>query len=43
MTSGPATVPVTPEIGTRTLVFALLREVGTVDAGELYAVAEPSA
>ncbi len=29
-----------PEIGTRTLVFALVREDGTVDAGELYAVAE---
>ncbi|MCC0093443.1 transcriptional regulator [Streptomyces flavotricini] len=40
MTSGPATDPVAPEIGTRTLVFALVREDGTVDAGELYAVAE---
>lgn len=39
MTSRPAGEPVTPEIGTRTLVFALVREDGTVDAGELYAVA----
>ncbi|MEU7729728.1 PaaX family transcriptional regulator C-terminal domain-containing protein [Streptomyces sp. NPDC040724] len=40
MTSGPAAEPAAPEIGTRTLVFALVREDGTVDAGELYAVAE---
>lgn len=42
MTSGPApgTEPAAPGIGTRTLVFALVRENGTVDAGELYAVAE---
>lgn len=40
MTSGPATEPAAPEIGTRTPVFALVREDGTVDAGELYAVAE---
>ncbi|MCX4546999.1 PaaX family transcriptional regulator C-terminal domain-containing protein [Streptomyces sp. NBC_01565] len=39
MTSGPAMEPAVPEIGTRTLVFALVREDGTVDAGELYAVA----
>ncbi|MEU5806195.1 PaaX family transcriptional regulator C-terminal domain-containing protein [Streptomyces sp. NPDC047718] len=35
-TAGPAA----PGIGTRTLVHALVREDGTVDAGELYAVAE---
>ncbi|MFJ3726452.1 PaaX family transcriptional regulator C-terminal domain-containing protein [Streptomyces sp. NPDC090045] len=40
MTSGHSTEPVAPEIGTRTLVFALVREDGRVDAGELYAVAE---
>ncbi|WP_060177815.1 PaaX family transcriptional regulator C-terminal domain-containing protein [Streptomyces sp. IMTB 1903] len=44
MTSRPprtsAAEPAAPEIGTRTLVFALVREDGTVDAGELYAVAE---
>ncbi|MFD6227603.1 PaaX family transcriptional regulator C-terminal domain-containing protein [Streptomyces sp. NPDC060232] len=40
MTSRPAAEPATPGIGTRTLVFALVREDGTVDAGELYAVAE---
>ncbi|WP_405680795.1 transcriptional regulator [Streptomyces sp. NBC_00868] len=40
MTSGPSMEPAAPEIGTRTLVFALVREDGTVDAGELYAVAE---
>ncbi|UNZ21286.1 PaaX family transcriptional regulator C-terminal domain-containing protein [Streptomyces sp. 891-h] len=32
--------PATPLIGTRTVVFALLREDGTVDGGELYAVAD---
>ncbi|MFE0699300.1 PaaX family transcriptional regulator C-terminal domain-containing protein [Streptomyces sp. NPDC058872] len=32
--------PTAPGIGTRTLVFALVREDGAVDAGELYAVAE---
>ncbi|MFF8275365.1 PaaX family transcriptional regulator C-terminal domain-containing protein [Streptomyces lateritius] len=37
--SAPAAEPAMPEISTRTLVFALLREDGTVDAGELYAVA----
>ncbi|GGT24348.1 MULTISPECIES: PaaX family transcriptional regulator C-terminal domain-containing protein [Streptomyces] len=36
----PAAEPAPPAIGTRTLVFALVREDGTVDAGELYAVAE---
>ncbi|WP_284574673.1 PaaX family transcriptional regulator C-terminal domain-containing protein [Streptomyces sp. 2P-4] len=44
MTSRPpaasAAEPAAPEIGTRTLVFGLVREDGTVDAGELYAVAE---
>ncbi|MGW6534379.1 PaaX family transcriptional regulator C-terminal domain-containing protein [Streptomyces sp. NPDC055051] len=44
MTSRPtdarAAEPATPEIGTRTLVLALVREDGTVDAGELYSVAE---
>ncbi|PRH80431.1 transcriptional regulator [Streptomyces solincola] len=43
MTDEPAATapaPRTPGIGTRTLVFALVREDGTVDAGELYAVAE---
>ncbi|MFE0577449.1 PaaX family transcriptional regulator C-terminal domain-containing protein [Streptomyces sp. NPDC058874] len=40
MTSRPAAEPATPGIGTRTLVFALVREDGTVDAGELYDVAE---
>ncbi|MFB6617633.1 PaaX family transcriptional regulator C-terminal domain-containing protein [Streptomyces sp. NPDC085524] len=35
----PATEPITSGIGTRTLVFALVREDGSVDAGELYAVA----
>ncbi|MFF2776098.1 PaaX family transcriptional regulator C-terminal domain-containing protein [Streptomyces sp. NPDC058052] len=44
MTSRPATAraaePAAPEIGTRTLVLALVREDGTIDAGELYAVAE---
>ncbi|MCB5164568.1 transcriptional regulator [Streptomyces bambusae] len=39
MTSRPAAEPAAPDIGTRTLVFALVREDGTVDAGELYAVA----
>ncbi|WP_240139464.1 PaaX family transcriptional regulator C-terminal domain-containing protein [Streptomyces sp. MUM 178J] len=38
--ASPAAEPAAPEIGTRTLVFALLREDGTVDAGELYSVAE---
>ncbi|MFD7624861.1 PaaX family transcriptional regulator C-terminal domain-containing protein [Streptomyces sp. NPDC059851] len=40
MTSGSAAEPAAPGIGTRTLVHALVREDGTVDAGELYAVAE---
>ncbi|MFJ4873386.1 PaaX family transcriptional regulator C-terminal domain-containing protein [Streptomyces sp. NPDC088757] len=44
MTTRPAgtsaTEPATPGIGTRTLVFGLVRENGTVDAGELYAVAD---
>ncbi|MFJ3979870.1 PaaX family transcriptional regulator C-terminal domain-containing protein [Streptomyces sp. NPDC090021] len=40
MTSRPAAEPASPGIGTRTLVFALVREDGTVDAGELYSVAE---
>ncbi|MCX5582783.1 PaaX family transcriptional regulator C-terminal domain-containing protein [Streptomyces erythrochromogenes] len=40
MTSRPAAEPAAPGIGTRTLVFALVREDGTVEAGELYAVAE---
>ncbi|MFJ2594115.1 PaaX family transcriptional regulator C-terminal domain-containing protein [Streptomyces erythrochromogenes] len=40
MSSRPAAEPTTSGIGTRTLVFALVREDGTVDAGELYAVAE---
>ncbi len=40
MTTSPPAGPATPGIGTRTLVFALVREDGTVDAGELYAVAE---
>ncbi|MEU1230563.1 PaaX family transcriptional regulator C-terminal domain-containing protein [Streptomyces sp. NPDC005828] len=35
----PSAKPATPEVGTRTLVFALVREDGSVDAGELYAVA----
>lgn len=38
--AGRATEPATPGIGTRTLVFALVRDDGTVDAGELYAIAE---
>ncbi|MFF9628625.1 PaaX family transcriptional regulator C-terminal domain-containing protein [Streptomyces fradiae] len=35
----PAAEPAAPQIATRTLVFALVREDGTVDAGELYTVA----
>ncbi|WP_149182293.1 PaaX family transcriptional regulator C-terminal domain-containing protein [Streptomyces sp. TRM49041] len=35
----PAAEAAAPGIGTRTLVFALVREDGSVDAGELYAVA----
>ncbi|WP_436844188.1 PaaX family transcriptional regulator C-terminal domain-containing protein [Streptomyces subrutilus] len=38
--SAAAAQPVPPGIGTRTLVFALVRQDGTVDAGELYSVAE---
>ncbi|WP_236244786.1 PaaX family transcriptional regulator C-terminal domain-containing protein [Streptomyces sp. CC210A] len=37
--STSAAEPAAPGIGTRTLVFALLREDGTVDGAELYAVA----
>ncbi|MFF5455319.1 PaaX family transcriptional regulator C-terminal domain-containing protein [Streptomyces sp. NPDC012950] len=44
MTTRPAGAsaaePATPGISTRTLVFGLVREDGTVDAGELYAVAQ---
>ncbi|MGJ7416033.1 PaaX family transcriptional regulator C-terminal domain-containing protein [Streptomyces cinereoruber] len=35
-----AAEPAAPGISTRTLVFGLVREDGTVDAGELYAVAQ---
>ncbi|MCZ7416742.1 MULTISPECIES: PaaX family transcriptional regulator C-terminal domain-containing protein [unclassified Streptomyces] len=38
-TTSNAAEPTPPQISTRTLVFALLREDGTVDAGELYTVA----
>ncbi|WP_030765140.1 PaaX family transcriptional regulator C-terminal domain-containing protein [Streptomyces sp. NRRL F-2664] len=38
--NGAPSEPTAPEVGTRTLVHALVREDGTVDTGELYAVAE---
>ncbi|MCH0539181.1 transcriptional regulator [Streptomyces sp. MUM 203J] len=44
MAEAPAATPLAgvtaPQVATRTLVFALLRQDGTVDAGELHAVAD---